>query len=277
MTHEINNILERRFGDAPEWDETGTVPKPWQSLAGRGSCRRFQPEPLAPELVQMLCALSLSAPSKSDLQQRDIIIIDDPDLRAGIDGLLTPGQPWIRGAPHLVVFLGNNHRQRQIHQMRGHPFANDHLDAFFNAAVDAGIALSAFVIAAEAAGLGVCPISAIRNHAARISQMLKLPDHVFPIAGMALGRPARQPLVTPRLPLSATVHRNHYDEEAQEPGITAYDLRRHGMMPFRTQREPERFGTAEPYVWSEEKARHYASPERGDFGQYIRDIGFKLD
>ncbi len=39
------------------------------------------------------------------------------------------------------------------------------LDAFFNATVDAGIALSAFSIAAEAVGLGCCPISAVRNEA----------------------------------------------------------------------------------------------------------------
>ena len=55
------------------------------------------------------------------------------------------GQAWLKDVPVLLVFCGNNRRQRQVHEWTGIPFANDHLDAFFNAAVDAGIALSAFV------------------------------------------------------------------------------------------------------------------------------------
>jgi nitroreductase/FMN reductase [NAD(P)H] len=85
----------------------------------------------------------------------------------------------------LLVFCGNNRRQRQLHAWRGKPFANDHLGAFFNAAVDAGIALSAFVIAAEAAGTRLrahqAP-SAITRGGLRAAQPA---DHVFPVAGLA--------------------------------------------------------------------------------------------
>lgn len=65
----------------------------------------------------------------------------------------------------IVVFCGNNRRQRLLHAWHGVPFANDHLDAFFNATADADTALGAFVTAAEALGLGCCPISAVRNTA----------------------------------------------------------------------------------------------------------------
>jgi len=143
--------------------------------------------------------------------------------------------------------------------------------------VDSGIALSALVVAAEASGVGTCPISAIRNHAAEVSRLLDLPDHVFPVAGLALGRPAREAFVTPRLPLAQTVHRNRYCDAGQEAGIEAYDRRRHDIAPYRAERELERFGPVDLYGWSEEKARHYANPEREDFGRYVRDIGFRLD
>jgi nitroreductase/FMN reductase [NAD(P)H] len=53
------------------------------------------------------------------------------------------------------------------------------LDAFFNASVDAGIALASFVIAVEATGLGCCPISTFRNDAQAVSDLLELPDRVF--------------------------------------------------------------------------------------------------
>ena len=57
-------------------------------------------------------------------------------------------------------------------RVAGYTFANDHLDAFFNATVDAAIALEAFVATAEAAGLGCYPISVIRNHAEEVSGLL---------------------------------------------------------------------------------------------------------
>ncbi len=74
--------------------------------------------------------------------------------------------------------------------MRGKPFPNDHLDQFFNAAVDAGILLASFIRAADAVGLGTCPISVIRDHSARVSEMLGLPQRVIPVAGMCVGWPS---------------------------------------------------------------------------------------
>ena len=33
---------------------------------------------------------------------------------------------------------------------------------------------------------------------------------------------------------------------------------------------------ANPYTWSDDKARQYNEPQRTDFGDYIRAKGFKL-
>jgi nitroreductase len=273
--------LADRFGsDAAEIELGDDAPFTHRQLAARGSVRKFRPDAVPYSTLQRLCALALCAPTKSDLQQRDIIIIDAPSLRSQIAALLTDGplrQKWLAEVPNLLVFCGNNRRQRRIHALRDRPFANDHLDAFFNAAVDAGIALSAFVIAAEAEGLGVCPISAIRNHAATVSQLLKLPDHVFPVAGLAVGYPAETPPISMRLPLSVTVHRNAFGEDGLDAAIESYDRRREAAQPYAAQRYAKEFGLAETYGWSEDKARQYARPERADFGAYVRRIGFKLD
>ena len=275
--------LAQRFGedvaDIPAGQGPDGCPQTWAGLARRGSCRRFSERPVAPELIETLCALSLCAPTKSDLQQRDIVIVEGT-ARARINELLSTGplaQDWIPGAPVLLVFCGNNRRQRQLHEWRGKPFANDHLDAFFNAAVDAGIALSAFVLAAEAAGLGCACISAIRNHAAEVSELLGLPDHAFPVAGLGLGWPARETYISLRLPLSATVHRGRFSEGRIRETVDAYDRRRAGVQPIRAQRAIDRFGTAEFYGWSEDKVRQYAGPERADWGAFVRAKGFKLE
>jgi nitroreductase len=280
----IHAAIERRFGaplESPaDVDGPSPWPQAWADLAGRGSCRAFTGQKVAPELIELLCALALAAPSKSDLQQRDIVIVEDAHIRVALDNLLATGplaQAWIPGAPALLIFCGNNRRQRQLHAWRGKPFANDHLDAFFNAAVDAGIALSAFVLAAEAAGLGCAPISAIRNHAREISDLIGLPDHVFPVAGLGFGWPSRAARISMRLPLSATVHRDRFDDTRIQDAVEAYDRRRHAAQPITQQRGVERFGTAEFYGWSEDKVRQYATAERADWGAFVRAKGFRLD
>lgn len=271
----IKDALDHRFGDFEHAVDPRLAEQPFlQGLASRGVCRRFRDEKVPVELIETLAALALSSPSKSDLQQRDILIVDDPAIRGRIDTLLAD-QDWIPKAPHFIVFLGNNRRQRQVHDWTGIPFANDHLDAFFNAAVDAGIALSAFVLAAEAAGLGCCPVSVIRNHAEEVSGLLGLPAHVFPVAGLGFGWPAGPTHISLRLPLAATVHRNRYTDCTREV-VEGYDRRRNGVFPYRVQRNVARFGTSPSYGWSEDKARQYGEPERADFGRFVNGRGFKL-
>jgi nitroreductase/FMN reductase [NAD(P)H] len=243
-------------------------------IAGRGSVRSFTERPVDPNLVNLLLGVAFSSPTKSDLQQRDVIVVDDPELRFQLHDIIR--HRWLDTTPTLLVICGNNRRQRQLHEWRRKPFANDHLDAFFNASVDAAILLATLVVAAEAVGLGACPLSQIRNDAARASQILGLPDHVFPVAALALGWPAEAPAVTPRLPLALTVHRNRFDDDKTRALVEAYDRRRADIQPYARQRDEAEHGAVDDYGWSEEKARHYAKPERAGFGQFIRDKGFRL-
>ena len=244
-------------------------------LAGHTSCREYTDQPVSPELVELVCALALAAPAKSDLQQRDIILIEDKDKRRRMNELMR--HDWIAAAPVFVVFCANNRRQSQIHEWRQKTFANDHLDAFFNASVDAGIVLQNFVIAAQAFGLGCCPLSAIRFHLDEVNEMLELPDRVFPVAGMTLGWPAGQGEISLRLPLEATLHRDRYREEEMKSHIDNYDRHRNEIQPSSRQRYAAEFGEVENYGWSEDKARQYAKPERADFGAYIVRKGFRLE
>jgi nitroreductase len=275
------SVLQRRFGaDDAHLELPADAPPFHAQLAARGVVRWFKDDPVPFDLLHRLCALALCSPTKSDLQQRDIIIVDDAALKQQILGPLAEGpggQAWLNKAPALLIFCGNNRRQRLWHEWRRIPFANDHLDAFFNASVDAGIALTAFVLAAEAQGLGTCPISVIRNRAAAVSELLHLPPHVFPVAGLAVGWPATAPKQSMRLALDVTVHRNRYREDGLREAVDDYDRRREAAQPYREQRYVETFGKAEHYGWSQDKARQYAVPERVDFGDYIRARGFRLD
>jgi nitroreductase len=276
LVSSVKDALSERFGEQLDIDEGLFGLDELFRIAAHRVHRRYLARDITPGLLRLLCACALSAPSKSDLQQADILIVRDRTKIHAIADLL-PEMPWVRGTPVFLVFLANGRRLPQISHRSGKPFPNDHLDLFFNASVDGAIVMTTFLRAAEAVGLGCCPISVIRDHATTISEMFALPEKVIPIAGMCVGWPAEKGGITPRLSLETTVHEERFAENDVAAEIDAYDRRRAAVRPYRNQREPERFGRSEFYGWSEDKARQYAEPLRADFGAFVRTKGFHLD
>jgi nitroreductase/FMN reductase [NAD(P)H] len=272
----LQDALSLRFGERLPIDESLGGLDALAAIAAHRTHRRYLPRPVPDELVRLLCACALSAPSKSDLQQSDILIVRDAATRAAIAAKI-PDNPWVGTAPAFLVFLANGLRQPFIAELRGKPFPNDHLDLFFNAVSNSSIVLATFIRAAEAVGLGCCPISAIRDHCAFVSELLRLPERVVPVAGMCVGWPSERGYISPRLGLDATVHVDRYGERDLAADIDAYDRRRNEGRPPWKQRKPEQWGEASFYGWSEDKARQYAEPLRTDFGAFVRKKGFNLD
>ena len=270
----IRDCLSKRFGETIAVDDTLNGLDALARLAGRRVHRRYSERPVDAALLRLLCACALSAPSKSDLQQADIVIVNQADQATIAD--LIPDQPFIRVAPAFLVFLANGRRLPELSRMRGKPFPNDHLDQFFNTAVDAGIVLATFLAAADAVGLGTCPISVIRDHSQRVSDMLKLPQRVIPVAGLCIGWPSEAGHLSARLGLDSTLHQDHHDEGDLAARIDAYDRRRAAIHDYKP-RDPTRWGEAAFYGWSEDKARQYGVPQRADFGAFVRRKGFCLD
>ncbi len=259
--------------------ETSEIPtnKTLDDILNHRTCRDFSDEPVNDNLLNILLAAAFSSPSKSDLQQRSVIVIRDKEKKRRI-AEHSKDTGWLAQAPVFVVWCGDSRRLHQIAELRCHPFANDHLDTFMNAAVDAGIALQTMLIAAESVGLGCCPVSQIRDQIEPLSSELGLPSWVFPVAGLCLGWPKKRSNVSMRLPLEATVHSDRYDDSDVISLIEEYDKRREQLeqTPAEQQRMKERFGISECYGWSEDRSRQYAVPQREDFGNYIRSQGFDL-
>ena len=244
----------------------------------RRTHRHYAARPVPEGLLTVLTAAALSTSSKSDFQQASIIRVVDPEKRAALAALI-PTMPWIGTAPVFFVFCGDARRLERIGELRGHPEPNGRLEGFFNAAVDAALTMQTFILAAEAAGLGCCPISVIRNHVDRAGEILDLPDKVFPVAGLCVGWPAGEGHISLRLPPAATVHRDRYDDAALAELIDAYDAtrdRRH-RLSREQQRDPAQFGYADFYGWSEDKARQAVQPEGGAFPPWLRRRGFTFD
>jgi nitroreductase len=277
---ELKQRLQNRFGTgAPTMTAPVQAPQSIEAMLDHVSCRAFTDQPVPADTVRLVLAAALSSPSKSDLQQVSVIWLTDPEQRrATLE--LSPSNPWALAAPEAFVFCADGRRIRRTAERLGRDFPNEHLDQFMNAAVDCGIVLGATIRAAEAFGLGACPISELRDQATDLIAILELPTWVVPVAGLAMGWPAiSDRRVVPRLPFDVAVHENRYSDAAFDASWSSYEDLRDSVeaRPDAHQRSLDQFGVVRPYGWAEDRTRQYSEPRRSDWGAHVRDQGFGLD
>jgi FMN reductase [NAD(P)H] len=273
-----SDAIARRFGDGGPACEGAEDNDVIRRVLSRKTVRRYSDRMPSEELLDLLVASALSASAKSDFQQASILRVRDPQKRAAI-GALFPSMPWIGVSPVFFVFLGDARRLQRIGELRGKPVQNGTLEGFFNASIDAALAMQTMIICAESVGLGACPISVIRNEVDKVADVLGLPDLVFPVAGLCLGYPSGEGFVSLRLPRGVTTHADRYDDSALAAGIDDYDRRRNAIhaIPKEQHRSNAEFGEAAFYGWSEDKARQAAMAEGAAFPPYLRAHGFSFD
>jgi nitroreductase len=277
----IAELIRNRYGldtDAGAGWEADGGSATLAGLLGRRSIRRYTDEPVPEELLEVLLACAQSAPSKSNLQQYSIIVVSDPAQRAAL-AELCPGTGQMESCALFLVFCADLRRNRRIGDWRGRPNDNDNMDSFLNGTVDAALAMQCFITAAESVGLGTACISEVRNRIGELSDVLELPEGVFPISGLTAGWPAAEGFINQRIPPAVAIHRDRYDDGALESEIEAYDQRRHDIFPIvpDKQRHADKYGAAEYCPWSENAVRQLSIPERPGFREYLKNRGFALD
>jgi FMN reductase [NAD(P)H] len=267
-------LLTARFGMAPSDVE---VPEAIAGLLDRRVVRRYQDRDVPDPLLNALLAAAQSAPAKSDLQQYSVVVLRDAArIRQIADWIGT--MDWIATAPVFLVWCGDMRRGQRLCERHGMAHANNNLDTFLNTAVDCALAMGAFMNAADAAGLGTCPISYVRSHIERVAPLIGLPPGVYPLAGLTLGWPVFRRPVSMRLPPSVVVHRERYDDSALEREVAAYDERRRVREPIAagSLKNNDVYPPRDGVGWSENVARHLSVPERFGFATWLRGRGFDL-
>jgi len=266
------DLIRARYGALP-FDPPADLPPALAALLDRRVTRRYRAEEVPDPLLDTILAAAQSAPSKSDLQQYSIVVTRDAAKIAKVADWIGT-MPWIKDAPVFLLFCGDMRRGQAACARHGRAHANNNMDTFLNTAVDAALAMGMAVAAADAAGLGTCPISYVRSHIEKVGPLFGLPEGVYPVAGLTLGWPAARNEVTPRLPPAAVVHREAYDEAGLDRALAAYDA----LRPKQRPRYPEVHGPAsEGCTWSENAARQLSVPERFGFRAWLRLRGFALD
>ncbi|GKT34260.1 Flavin oxidoreductase Frp family like protein, partial [Aduncisulcus paluster] len=134
------------------------------------------------------------------------------------------------------------------------------------ASLDAALVAQNVVIAAESLGLGGVYVGGIRNDPEKMSQLLNLPDRVYPVFGLCLGWPDQNPDQKPRLPQSLVFFEDTYKEPDMET-LSDYDKT---VKDYYIERTKGRLD----HSWTEQMSQKLGNETRPHMMQYLNGKKF---
>ena len=276
---DVSNLYQNRYGKKTDQNFSKIDITPLiNSIISRASVRKFSKKNISKELLTLLLTAAQSAPSKSNLQQYSIMVIQNQSLKNEISKLIGDTK-WALTAPVFLLFLADIRRNIKITNHKGYNHKNNNVDTFMNGVIDSALSMQSMISASESIGLGICPIRMIRNILEEVKNLCKLPKGVFPIAGLALGWPDEKSPVSIRLPQDVVTHYNTYNEKNLMDKINQYDERVFKVAPIERnkQRHIDIYGVAKKGTWSENISRQLSVAERKDFNKWLKNHGFSLE
>lgn len=237
-------------------------------LMSHRSVRKFKPEPVTEEQLAQIVGAAQMASTSSNVQAYTAIAVTDDELKRQL-AELAGGQAYVAECPVFLVWCADLYRVQQTVEWH-QPEAQSQVSSTENyavATIDAALAAQNAAIAAESLGLGIVYIGGIRTNIAQVSELLGLPELVYPVFGMCIGVPDQEVGSKPRLPLSGVLHMNGYDREQSKAAVKLYDQT---MVQYIT----ERTGGQRTASWSENMAARLIKPTRLELRDYLHSKGF---
>lgn len=237
-------------------------------LMRHASVRKYKDTPVSEGQLNAIIGAGQMASTSSNVQAYSVIAVTDSALKSQLAGL-AGNQAYIEQCPVFLVWCADLYRLREVTKphLQGETSYEDSTENLIVASVDAALAAQNAAVAAESLGLGIVYIGGIRNQIAEVSELLGLPELVYPIFGMCVGYPDGATGLRPRLPLEAVLHRNHYDAEATVEQVKTYDKVSSDYMRERTH-------GAKDTPWSVIMAERLAQPARLHMKEFLLSKGF---
>jgi len=186
------------------------------------SVRSYTGEPIEQALLHELIACGQAAASSSFIQAYSIVRVSDTRKRE-IIAEAAGSQPWIIKAAEFMVLCADMQRINYACKKSGKGELDGYTEHFIAATVDIALVAENILLAAESCGLGGVFIGGIRNNPQVVSELIELPDHVYPAFGLCLGWPKRKNPTKPRMPVTSVLHEERYDANSIAPAVDSYD------------------------------------------------------
>ena len=161
----------------------------FEVVNSRRSVRKYLPQPVARDALERIVAAGIEAPTGCNLQLKQYVIVDDPNLLAKI----RPVSRALAGAPAVIVLLiapeGTKYGEFWVQ--------------------DASAAMQNMLLAAVALGYGACWVEGqVRPREAELAKLLGVPEELRVWSLMPVGTPAESP---PRPAKPAPAEVIHYN------------------------------------------------------------------
>jgi FMN reductase (NADPH) len=258
------------MGEPVEGIENETI----RTIMRHASLRRFSRRQLTRTEVETLVRAAQAAASSNFFQAYSIIDVTDRELLKRL-ATLSGDQPWIADGARFFVFCADMRRNEDLaarHEVDVLESVSG-TDAFLVASVDVALAAQNMMLAAESMGMGGCYIGGLRESISEISDLLEIPEHVYPVFGLVLGYPEKgisrdseEP--KPRLPMSVIYSENRY-EPATEKTLDDYN---ETMQRYYERRGP---ASEQPHrSWTDGVARSLIRHPRSFMLKFLQDRGW---
>ena len=236
-------------------------------LQSHRSIRKFTDKPVEPSLLRQLIQTGQSAATSSNLQGVSVIRIRNPQTRAAM-AELAGGQAYVETAAEFLVFCADLNRSAVCCEKEGKQLADGMTEHFMIATIDVALFAQNVVVAAESEGLGICYIGGIRNNPEKVSELINLPQNVYPVFGLCLGYPDQNPELKPRLPVEMVLMEEEY-QPVDEKLLAEYDETMREYYHKRTRGKVDR-------VWSQDMSALLGKESRPHMKAFLAGKGFKM-
>lgn len=228
------------------------------------SIRKFSPEPVSDEIIASIIEAAAWASTSNFIQAYSVIRVREPRTREQIAELAGP-QPWVETSPVFLIFCADLKRAELACEYENTHMASGYTEQFIIATVDVSLAAQNVMIAAESLGLGGVFIGGIRNNPEKICELLKIPEHVYPVFGMCLGHPGEKPEQKPRMPLDMILKEETYQED--NAGIAGYNETCHNYYQSRS-------SGARDETWTHQISQMVQKKSRPHMKAFLEKRGF---
>ena len=198
-----------------------TIKSPIEQMLKHQSIRKFTSQVIPQEIINTCVTAGQAASSSSFVQVTSVVQVNSPLTRAAL-AEASGGQKYVQSAATFLVFCADLQRNQQICQRQQQQMPIGFTEHTLIASIDTALFAQNVLLAAQSLGLGGVFIGGLRNQPETVTQLLNLPQQVFPIFGLCLGYLDQNPSQKPRLPLSMVLHQDHYSNQGLEK-LASYD------------------------------------------------------
>ncbi|WP_066316484.1 oxygen-insensitive NADPH nitroreductase [Bacillus sp. FJAT-29814] len=197
-----------------------------KTILNHRSLRQFEDKSLTDEQIRTIVTSAQAASTSSFIQAYSIIGVKDKEKKKKLAEVVG-NQPYVEHNGHFFVFCADLYRHSHIGEQEQKDVlpSIESTEKFMVALIDAALAAQNAAIAAESMGLGICYIGGIRNNLEEVQKLLKTPERVIPLFGLAVGYPTKITGQKPRLPFEHIYHEDEYqqDQEVYLQQLQNYD------------------------------------------------------